>query len=79
MVQRGQVHRVRRSEPPGNERAALGAVAAEVVAGKTGRHRACPDDVRHGLRRDCLRADPGQGWELARRRTLAAARRQPDA
>jgi hypothetical protein len=34
------------------ERAALAAGAAAVMAGKTGRHRARLDDLRHGLRRD---------------------------
>ena len=46
---------------PGGERAALEAVAAEVVPPEAGRHRARLDDLRNGLRRDRAAADPGQG------------------
>ena len=48
----------------GRERAALEAVAAKVVPPETGRHRACLDDLHHGLRGDRVFADPGQGRGL---------------
>ncbi len=61
---------------PGGERAALEAVAAEVVPPEAGRHGARLDDLRHGLRRDRVAADPGQGRGLAG--PLPSVRRQPD-
>lgn len=50
----------------GGERAAFEAVATKVMPPEAGRHRARLDDLRHGLRGDCVAADTRQGRGLAR-------------